>query len=326
MSEIFYMHLDFHLRDNGFKYDVDIQATMPRRRVYEGTMVMSAYDTQDILYLLVPTLMVLAPFLLYIKGGQLVESLRQCRSKAKVPFFWAVASLAHVFNIYLIAKLLLLANYGFEDNSNKILGYKIFVHTLVCILIAIIGIMAYIHSKYITFPIPKTWSMLTKCGGRKQHRIITTVSLWGIYISVVCLLGCLPFQLLLVSANPHLYGFAILTVWCAMFVCIIVTSIPFAIDQIFIKEGEYRITPKQACRQILLLLFIAVLVFGFGSLTFSITLVLHLNKYGEKTQSVSTSVYFLLRHVAIPIALWIAKRIVQKIRERHIHFWRHIQD
>ena len=51
-------------------------------------------------------------------------------------------------------------------------------------------------------------------------------------------------QLLLVSANPHLYEFGILTVWCAMFVCIIITSIPFTIDQIFIKEEEYRITPK----------------------------------------------------------------------------------
>ena len=226
----------------------------------------------------------------------------------------------------LLLKLLLLENYGFEDNPNKVLGHKIFDHTLVCILIAIIGIMAYIHSKYITFPIPTTWSTLMKCCGRKQHRIIATLSLWGIYMSVVWLSAILPFQLLLVSANPHLYGFAILTVWCAMFVCIIATSIPFTIDQIFIKEEEYRITPKQACRQILLLLFIAVLVFGFGSLTFSITLVLHLNKYGEKTQSISTSVYFLLRHVAMPIVLWIAKRIVQKIRERHIHFWRHIQD
>ena len=322
------MHLDFHLKDNGFKYDVDIQATMPRRTVYEGAMVMSAYDTQDILYLLVPTLMVLAPFLLYIKGGELVNSLQHSRSKAKVPFFWAVASLTHVFSIYIMVKIFLIMNYEYEDNPSQdyIREFKIIYHILVCLLITLIGIMAYIHSKYITFPIPKTWSMLTKCCGRKQHRIITTISLWGIYLSVMCLLGCLPFQLLLVSANPHLYGFAILTVWCAMFVCIIVTSIPFTIDQIFIKEEEYRNTPKQACRQILLLLFVAVLVFGFGSLTFSFTLVLHLNKYGEKTQSVSTSVYFLLRHVAIPIVLWIAKRIVQKIRERHIHFWRQIQD
>ena len=323
------MHLDLHLRhDNGFKYDVDIQANMPRRTVYEGAMVMSTYDTQNIIYLLVPTLLMLAPFLLYTKGGELIKSLQQSRSKAKVPFFWAVASLAHVFSIYIMAKFLLLGDYGYEDNSNQdyIFGFKLYCNILVCILCAIIGTMAFSHSKYITFPIPITWRMLTLCCGRKQHRIITTMSLWGIYMSVAWLLACLPYQLLLVSANPHLHGFAILTVWCAMFVCIIVISIPFTIDQIFIKEEDYRITPKQACRQILLLIFIAVLVFGFGSVTFSITLVLHLSKYGEKTQSVSTSVYFLLRHVAIPIVVWIVKRIVQKIRERHVHFWRIIQE
>ena len=318
------MHLDMFLRDNGFKYDVDIQATMPRRTVYEGAMVMSGYDTQNTFRSLIVTLVLFAPFLLYTKGGKLVKSLQQSRSRAKVPFFWAVASLAHVFNVYILAKVSLIGYYGYEDHSYQHLGYKIAWNILFCILCTIIGIMAYIHSKYITFPIPITWSMLTKCCGRKQHRIITTMSLWGIYMSVIWLLAFLPFQLLLVSINPHLYGIAILTVWCAMFVCIIITSIPFTIDQVFIKGEEYRITPKQACQQILLLMFIAVLVFGFGSQTFIITLVLYLSKYGEKTQSVSTSVYFVLRHVAIPIVMWIVKRIVQKIRETH--FWRFIQE
>ena len=320
------MHLDMSLRDNGFKYDVDIQATMPRRTVYEGAMVLSGYDTQNTSHFLLGTLALFAPFLFYTKGGKLVKRLQQSRSRTKVPFFWAIASLTHFFNIYIGAKALLIGNYGYEGNSNDHLGYKIVINTSGCILCTIIGTMAYIHSKYIIFPIPKTWSMFTKCCGRKKHRIIRTMSLWGIYMSVTWLLVGLPFQFLLISANPHLYGFAILTVWCAMFVCIIVTTVPFTMDQIFIKEEEYRITPKQACRQILLLIFIAVLVFGFGSLTFSITLLLHLSKYGEKTQSVSTSMYFLLRHVAIPLVVWIVKRIVQKIRERHIYFWRIIQE
>ena len=318
------MHLNMFLRDNGFKYDVDIQATMPRRTVYEGALVIYRYGTQDIFGLLVATLQCFAPFLLYAKGGQLIKSLQQSRSKAKVPLFWAVASLAHFFNIYIMIKLFLLGNYGYEDNSNQRLGYKIAFNSLVCILCIVIGSMAYIHSKYIVFPVPKTWSMLTKCCGRKQHRIITTMSLWGIYMSVTFILTCLPIQLLLISANPHLHGFAILTAWCGMFVCIIIMSIPFTTDQIFIEEEEYRLTPKQACQQILLLMFIAVLVFGFGSLTFSISLVLHLSKYGEKTQSVSTSMYFLLRHVAIPIGVWIVRKIMQKIREELVQFWRNI--
>ena len=133
-------------------------------------------------------------------------------------------------------------------------------------------------------------------------------------MSVVGLLLCFPFQLLLVSVIPHLYGFGILTMWCAMFVCIVVTSIPFTIDQIFIKEEEYRITPIQAFRQILLLMYIAVLVFGFGSLTFSITLILHLSKYGEETRTFSSSLIFVLNHTLQPIGALIIHRVGVKVR------------
>ena len=263
-------------------------------------------------------LVIAAPYILHGVGKNQLASLQQSRSKAKVPFFWAVASLAHVFNIYITVEVLTLAcnqNNTLRTTECKVANCFLAIIALIFIFIAS-GITAYIHSKYITFPIPKTWSIITKCWGRKRHvhRMITTTSLWGIYMSVVGLLLRLPFQLLLVSVNPHLYGFTILTVWCAMFVCIIVTSIPFIIDQIFIKEEEYRITPKQALRQILLLLFIAVLVFGFGSLTFSITLVLHLSKYGEETRTFSSSLIFVLHHTLLPIGAWVIRRVGMKVK------------
>ena len=258
------------------------------------------------------------PYILYLTGKKQLETLHQSRSKAKVPFFWAVASLAHVFNIYMVTKFLTV-----ECNNNNMMRTTehrdencTYTITIFILILIESGILAHIHGKYIrTFPIPKTWSIFTKCCGRKQHRIITTISLWGIYMSVVFLLGCVPFQLLLVSVNPHLHGFGILTVWCTMFVCIIVTSIPFTIDQIFIKEEEYRITPKQALRQILLLIFIAVLVFGFGSLTFSITLVLHLSKDGEENRTFSSSLIFVLNHTLLPIGAWIIRRVGVKVRQ-----------
>ena len=272
-------------------------------------------------------LAIATPYILYFVGKKEIESLQQSRSKAKIPFFWAVASLAHVFNIYMVAKLLTVAC---DDNNNmKYAKYReeacFWVITAFVYILIVSGISAYIHRKYITLPIPTTWSIFMNCCGRNQHRIITTISLWGIYMSVIFLLECLPFQFLLVSVNPHLYGFAILTVWCAMFVCIIVTSIPFTIDQIFIKEEEYRITPKQALRQILLLMFIAVLVFGFGSLTFSITLVLHLSKCGEETRTLSSSLIFVLHHTLLPIGAWLIRRIAVKVRQTVQQMW-NVQD
>ena len=189
---------------------------------------------------------------------------------------------------------------------------------LECIVFILIliesGVLAYIHSKYITFPNSQNMEHVYKLLWKKTTRNHCNNISLGIYISVVFHFFILPVQLLLVSINPHLYGFGILTVWCAMFVCIIVTSIPFTIDQIFIKEEEYRITPKQALQQILLLMFIAVLVFGFGSLTFSITLVLHLSKYGEETRTLSSSLIFVLHHTLLPIGAWIIRRVGAKVR------------
>ena len=264
-------------------------------------------------------LVIATPYIFHSIGKKQLMSLQQSRSKAKVPFFWAVASLAHVFNIYFTAASLTLGcnpNNIVRTTEHKVETCSLTITGFIIIFITS-GATACIHSKYISFPIPITWSIITKCCGRKRqvHRIIATISLWGIYMSVVGLLLHLPFQFLLVSVNPHLYGFAILTVWCVMFVCIIVTSIPFTIDQIFIKEEEYRITPIQALQQILLLMFIAILVFGFGSLTFSITLILHLSKYGEETRTFSSSLIFVLHHTLLPIGAWIIRRVGVKVRE-----------
>ena len=263
---------------------------------------------------LIGLLWLITPFLLCIKGKQMILSLQESKSKAKLPFFWATSSIVHIFNIYMSVKALtLMCHYDryiylttFKVNCTTVSIYILYI-TIVS------GCIAYAHSKLLSIAIPRMWGMFTKCCGSKQHTIVTTLSLWGMYYSIFMLLMCVPCQLLLVGANPHLYGFSILTAWCAMFVCIIVTSIPFTIDQIFIKEEEYRITPKQALRQILLLMFIAVLVFGFGSLTFSITLVLHLSKFGEKTQSVSKTINFILRHAVLPIVLWMFQKLRKKI-------------
>ena len=174
----------------------------------------------------------------------MIKRLQESKSKAKLSFFWATSSIVHIFNIYMSVKLLtVVCHYkgppSFKENCAISSIYLLYI-------IITSGCIAYAHSKLLSFAIPRMWGMFTKCCGSKQHKIVKTISLWGIYYGIFILLLCVPYQLLLVSANPHLYGFGILTVWCALFVCIIITSIPFTIDQIFIKEEEYRITPKQA--------------------------------------------------------------------------------
>ena len=307
----------FHLKLAGGTEVVDGRVMVHAGQISDYLRIHNKPSNENAAGIFGGLLVIGAPFILHVIGRNHLRNFEKSRSKAKVPFFWAVASLAHVFNIYVFLKIVAITYYYNHIPYGVVdIGKTTAVVCIILILTLIdSGVLAFIHSKYITFPIPKTWNIVTKCCGRNQHRIITTISLWGIYMSVVSHCLILPAQFLLVSVNPHLYGFAILTVWCAMFVCIIVTSLPFTIDQIFIKEEEYRITPKQAFRQILLLMFIAILVFGFGSLTFSITLVLHLSKFGEETRTFSSSLIFVLHHTLLPIGAWIIRRVGVKIRE-----------
>ena len=296
------------------KYDIRLYGSMPR-----SLLLIRFHTMANACGGLITFITLIAPFLLYTQGRQQIKTLQQSRSKAKVPFFWAVASLAHVFNVYMTYNALVVICFRpgclVENERNACLGASCgVIYTLLTMCS-----VAYFHSKYITFPIPRTWDVFpSRCCGGKQYRVIRMLSILGIYYCIVLLSLCFPVQLLLVSTNPHLYGIGILTVWCAMFVCIIITSIPFTIDQIFIKEEEYRITSKQALRQILLLMFIAVLVFGFGSLTFSISLLIRLNKYGTKTHSLTKSWSFILQHTAVPILFWIVKRVLQRVNVKRL--------
>ena len=101
-----------------------------------------------------------APYMLHGIDKNQLESLQQ--------------SLAHVFNVYMTAELLTL---NCNDNSivrnteQTIKICSLAITAFILILIAS-GITAHIHRKYITFPIPRTWSMLMSCCGTNQHRII----------------------------------------------------------------------------------------------------------------------------------------------------------
>ena len=122
-----------------------------RNSMAQGTLHLG--NPTRVFYALFMTISALAPFLLYTKGGQLIKSLQQSRSKAKVPFFWAVASLAHVFNIY-ITKFLITTCYPYGRRHMYASQNYTAVHFLLGFTLISSHMIAYIHSKYITLPIP----------------------------------------------------------------------------------------------------------------------------------------------------------------------------
>ena len=286
----------------------------------------NTYFPENSCNVLICLLVIVALLLIFVKGKQVLSKLQPSRSKGVIPLLWATFTMCHIFNIYMAGKVFIASCYYIhtkKDNGSAVrdCACVIFQATTFVILGTIFA--AYTHSKYHVLPIPKLLLNCTNFCGRYEQprRVVGTLSISAVYCSVMILVGCIPYQLLLVSSNPHLYGFSILTSWSVMLGCIVVLAIPFTIDQVFITEKEYGITPKQALQQILLLIFTSLLLFGMGSMTFSITLILHLSKYGEKTQSVSTSVYFIVRHLVIPIVLWMGRRAMQKLNARNNSLW-----
>ena len=165
--------------DNRLQIDTYLQSHHKQSHRSSGTM-----------FLLL--LVIATPYILHGIGKKWLASLQQSRSKAKVPFFWAVASLAHVFNIYMTVEGLTLGcdQSNIVRNTEHGVGSCSSAITVFIFINITSGITAYIHSKYITFPIPKTLSIITKCWRIKQHvhRIIATTAIWGVYMSVMGLL------------------------------------------------------------------------------------------------------------------------------------------
>ena len=157
------------------EYDATLYGSMPR-----SLLLISHHSMSNACGGLLTCITLIAPFLLYTQGRRQIKRLQQSRSKAKVPFFWAVASLAHVFNIYMTYNALVVVCFRpgstveTEHNVCLLASYGVIYALLTMCLIA------YIHSQYINFPIPKTWDILSRqCCGGKQYRVIRMLSIWA---------------------------------------------------------------------------------------------------------------------------------------------------
>ena len=289
-------------------YDARIKVQMVQAESLDGD------GTKDFFNTFLSTVGLLVPYLVNTVGRLLMVNLQQKGSEGKLPFFWAASTLSHFFNIYMIGKYVLTwcPDHTWKGCSNSVM--------IVAFSITSCGVIAGFHSNSFTVPVPKLWTICMKgwCG-KKQHRVLITASLWGLYCSLGFLSLSLPYQVLMVIAKPHWYGFGILTVWSVLLVCITMMSILYTIDQVFSEDKNYRISYQRALQQILLQVYISILVFGFGSLTFCIVCIIHLSKFGEKTQSISSSIYFIARYVVMPMTVLLGRNIMKKIKPNH--FW-----
>ena len=287
-------------------FDVRIYNHMSQGASVNGPRADKAFQ------LICRSVILLGFFVICAKGSNIAENVQKGRNRVRIPLYWATATLALVFTLYTMTKFIISHCPLPPSGHSKVDCFGVVL--VVMIFISLCGMAATVHSKHLNLPHPKIYGIFGCCG-RRGHKVLTMLSLWGIYCSILCLLYSAPYQVLMVCASPHLYGLAIITAWCVMIGLIMITSILFTIDQIFLADKDFRTTPKQALQQVLFLCFITLLVFGLGSLSFSLTLLLHVSKYGERTISVTVALFFLMKHVVIPIVSYAMRKTVQVARE-----------
>jgi hypothetical protein len=191
--------------------------------------------------LMFKSVVLLGTFIICAKGLNIAKNLQKSSNKIRIPVFWGAATLGPVFTLYMLGKYVL-CHCPLPGNAHSIVDCLGAVLAIM-LIISVCGMAATVHSKHLNLPHPKICEIL-RCCCRKQPKVLTTLPLWGIYCSILCLLYSAPHQVLMVCANPHMYGLAIITAWCAMIGLIMMTAIPFTIDQIFLADKDFRITPK----------------------------------------------------------------------------------
>ena len=140
------------------------------------------------------TLLLVSLFLLHFIGKSTLKSLESSTKKTNgiVDFFWVFSSLFYIFNIYMAVKLFLATCHPYRGPSTTIPACET-VGVAAGVMYISSLILAVLHRKHITLPLPKFIIAIEKCFTNskdlmpKIELLIKTFALWGIYHCVFTL-------------------------------------------------------------------------------------------------------------------------------------------
>ena len=128
----------------------------------------------------------------------------------------------------------------------------------------------------------------------------------GVHISCVILLLCTSYLL---------YATALAAIYLLLPAAICFTAVIYTIDQMFCVNAEFRLTRRQGLRQVYHLLTAMVTVTGAASFAARLNVLLLYSKNGQKTQSISTTVFAVFSSVFTIVAPWAIRTTVRKMQQ-----------
>ena len=178
-----------------------------------------------------------------------------------------------------------------------------------------------------SLPHPRIWQLGIPWNCFTLARVYFMLSSWIICFSLSVIPGVhIPYAILLLSTNYVLYGTALAAIYLLLPAAICLTAVIYTVDQVFCINAEFRLTARQGFQQAYRLLVATVAFVGAAGFAASLHLLLLHSKNGQKTQSISTTVFIMFSTVFPIVAPWAIRTAVRKMQQVLIREWEAIHE
>ena len=249
-----------------------------------------------------------------------LQLLRSALEKRKgwLAVFWATVNVCFLLNIYTFLKIIASAC---MDAKARDCSYEI-IAILAGIVLSGIPVIIHVCKFKHSLPPPRIWQLGMPQNCFTLARVYFMLSSWNICFSLSVIPGVhIPYAILLLSTNYVLYGTALAAIYLLLPAAICLTAVIYTIDQIFCINAEFRLTARQGFQQAYRLLVATVAFVGAAGFAASLHLPLLHSKNGQKTQSISTTVFIMFSTVFPIMAPWAIRIAVRKMQQVLIREW-----
>ena len=257
------------------------------------------------------------------------ESKLQCwwmaleKHKGWLAVFWATANVCFVLDIYTSLKMI--ANTCIKgvvrDCSYGVIAIP------ASIALSGITVIVLVRKFKHYLPPPRIWQLGIPWNCFTLARVYFMLSSWIICFSLSVIPGVhIPYTILLLSTNYILYGTALAAIYLLLPAAICLTAVIYTIDQVFCINAEFRLTSRQGFQQVYRLLVATVAFVGAAGFAASLYFLLLYSKNGQKTQSISTTVFIMFSTVFPIVAPWAIRTAVRKTQQVLIREWEAIHE
>ena len=245
------------------------------------------------------------------------------KNKGWLAVIWSTISVCMLLNVYTSLKIIAMTCIKRSVGDCTHGGFAILVG------IVFSGIPVIIHFRKFKdyLPPPRMWQLCFPRSCFMLARAYFLLSSWIICFSLTVTPGVhIPYAILLLSTSYVLYATALAAIYLLLPAAICFTAVIYTIDQLFCVNAEFRLTKKQGLQQVYRLLMAMVAFTGAASFAASLHLLLFLSKNGQKTQSISSTVFAVFSTAFTIVAPWAIRTAVSKMQQVLTREWEAIHE